>query len=262
VPGVRSRRGLVAWIWVILATAAVAAAIAGGEPARAQDDGHQQQVARGEDIFTRQCASCHSITGGEADAPDLRQVSVPYADLVLRTQRMPPGDRDGRTKGDVRYSDEDREAIVAYLTEQFGLEGEIPEPAEGDPARGREIFATHCAACHGSTGAGGVAGGGAITPNLIGLDGVTLAQAIRVGPFQMPRFSSDQISDEGLGDIAAFMHEVAEEPGTLLGFAELNPVFASAFVFALSIIVLLSCMWITGRVQLFPDRRDDEEEAA
>jgi ubiquinol-cytochrome c reductase cytochrome c subunit len=260
VGGVRTRRALLAWSALLLVAGALALAAA-ARPAGAQDEGHQQRVARGEDIFTRQCASCHSITGGEARAPDLRQVSVPYADLVLRTQRMPPGDPEGRTKGNVRYSDEDREALVTYLTEQFDLEGEVTEPGEGDPARGREIFATHCAACHGSTGAGGVAGGGAITPNLIGLDGLTLAQAIRVGPFQMPRFSPDQISDQGVGDIAAFMDVVAEEPGTLLGFAELNPVFASAFVLALSIVVLLSCMWITGRVQMFPDRRDDEEEA-
>jgi ubiquinol-cytochrome c reductase cytochrome c subunit len=248
----RPARALLAWGLVALAGAALAVAVGA---AGAQEAPDPAAVARGEQIFTAQCAECHGIEGRATEqAPALREVSRAYADLVLRTQRMPPGDPEGQTKGNIVYSDEERAAVVAFMTERFGIEGSIPDPPEGDPARGREVFATNCAACHGSTGAGGVAGAGAFTPNLIGLDEVTLASAIRVGPFQMPRFSEDQISDEELGDIAAFMHEVAEEPGTLLGFGELNPVFASGFVFAMSVIVLLSCMWISGRVALFPTK--------
>jgi ubiquinol-cytochrome c reductase cytochrome c subunit len=254
----RPARALLAWFLVALGAVTLASA-AGG--AGAQEPVDPAAVARGEQIFTAQCAECHGIDGQATEqAPALREVSRAYADLVLRTQRMPPGDPEGQTKGNIRYTDEDRAAVVAFMSERFGIEGEIPDPPEGDPARGREIFATNCAACHGSTGAGGVAGAGAFTPNLIGLDEVTLASAVRVGPFQMPRFSEDQIDDEGLGDIAAFMDEVAEEPGTLLGFGELNPVFASGFVFAMSVIVLLSCMWISGRVALFPSKSGVEPD--
>lgn len=258
-----------AWAsWALLAVAAAGLALA--VPATAQEDGAAAEQVEGDanvgaNLYAQYCAQCHGANGEGVTAPPVTDVSPAYVELTLRTQRMPPGDPDGRSRGAVAFDEEQQAGLVAFMTERWDLEGEVDEVGEGDAARGREIFATNCAACHGSTGAGGIvgggaggggvgAGGGSITPNLVGLDPRIVALATRVGPFQMPRFSSEQIDDQGVSDVAAFLEEVEHEPTTLLGFAELNPVFASGFVFFLALAVLVSCMWIGGRVQMFPTR--------
>jgi ubiquinol-cytochrome c reductase cytochrome c subunit len=49
---------------------------------------------------------------------------------------------------------------------------------------------------------------------------VVIAEAIRVGPFEMPRFSEDQIPDEQAGHIAAFLGEVEEQRRTPVSRSE------------------------------------------
>jgi ubiquinol-cytochrome c reductase cytochrome c subunit len=177
---------------------------------------------------------------------------------VLRTGRMPPGDVAGRTRGPISWSDPDREALMAWMTENLDLEGDTFVPPDGDAARGRDVYAANCAQCHGYTGEGGVAGAGAITPRVAGLDPVVIGQAIRVGPFEMPPFAADQIPDEAVGDVVAYLHVVEAEEGTLVGLVELNPVYMAAFVFLLAVAVILSCVWIAGRVEMFGDPEPDE----
>ncbi len=263
----RRTRPLLGWLCVaaVLAAGAVVAL-----PAVAAEDTltpERRQVA--ETIYANQCATCHGsdgqgrqIPGTDREGPplaDTDEVTVPYVDLTLRVGRMPPPENepfDNRERH-VVVSDEDREALVLYLAEQFDLQGEIPEVGEGDPVRGREIYAANCAQCHGSTGAGGVAGAGAWTPPLVDRDPVTVAEAIRVGPFEMPAFAPEQIDDQGIDDIVAFLRVLAEEHGTPLGLTELNPVFASGFAFLFALVVLLSALWIAGRPTMFPDIEEE-----
>ena len=244
---------------VCLAVAAPAVRAADSPPLT----GEQRQVA--ETIYANQCATCHgaagtggTIPGTDNTAPALAgnpEVTVPYLDLTVRVGRMPPPENDpydNRARNPV-ISDEERVALVAYLAEQFDLEGEIPSPPPGDAARGRAVFAANCAQCHGSTGAGGVAGAGAWTPAVTDYDPVTIAEAIRVGPFEMPKFGEDQISDQEVGDVAAFVAFVDEEHETPLGLLELNPVYASGFAFLFAVVILFSALWIAGRPTHFPD---------
>lgn len=232
----------------------------------------QRQVA--ETIYANQCATCHgasgtggTVPGTTAPAPALAgnaDVTVPYVDLTIRVGRMPPPENepfDNRARNPV-ISDEDRAALVTYMAEQFDLEGEIPVPPPGDAAVGREVYAANCAQCHGSTGAGGVAGAGAWTPAVTSYDPVTIAEAIRVGPFEMPRFGEDQISEQEVGDVAAFLALVNEEHRTPIGLLELNPVYASGFAFLFAVVVLFSAMWIAGRPTHFPEATDEPADDA
>jgi ubiquinol-cytochrome c reductase cytochrome c subunit len=153
-------------------------------------------------------------------------------------------------------------AIVAYVTEEFDLTNDladVTELPEGDPGAGQAVYAANCAACHGSTGAGGVAGGGAWTPAVNIYDTMTITEAIRVGPFQMPAFGEDIITDQDAADIAAFLEEVRSESGTPLGLVELNPVFASGFVALLALAMILSLFWISSKPTWFPDPDGDAE---
>jgi len=269
----RRTRPLLGWLAVVVAMAALVGL--GRSAATAADvelSETQRQVA--ETIYANQCATCHAadgqgrvMPGTDVEAPPLTGdagMTVPYLDLTLRVGRMPPPEHDpfdNRHRA-VAVTDEEREALVAYLADVFDIPGDIPQVPEGDPATGREIYAANCAQCHGSTGAGGVAGAGAWTPPLVDYDAVVIAEAIRVGPFEMPRFAEEQISDEEIGDIAAFLRLVSEEHATPLGLVELNPVFASGFAFLFAVAILFSAMWIAGRPTWFadPDPPGDAEK--
>ena len=253
-------RAWAGWGLVLLLVGVTASVL----PAGAQDTA---TIERGEALFQMHCARCHGgvgqggeVPGGGGEAPPLAgrdDVTAAYVDLTLRTGRMPPvGDPfDNRARA-VTIEGEDSDALLAYMTERLGLEDDIPEPVEGDPAEGLSVYAANCAHCHGSSGEGGVAGAGAYTPPLTQHDAVTIVEAIRVGPFEMPAFSPDQISDEEAAGVAAFLEVVGNDPGTpLLGLVELNPVYAGAFVALLSALLLFSLFYIAGRATWFPDAR-------
>jgi len=250
---------LVAAVALVVAVAlqpdAARAVVASDEPVdevESLDVPREQLVARGAAIYQQSCAQCHGAQGGGSQiAPSLLEIPSTYIDLVLRTNRMPPGDLSpdtgGDTKGDLDLSRQDRLAVVVFTEDVFGLEGEIPEVPEGDATRGLLVWGTHCAACHGAAGQGGVAGGGAFTPRVAGLDPVTIAEAVRVGPFEMPRFSQSVLGAEDIGHVAAFLEYVEEEPGSPVGLTETNPVYLAGLAGLLSLVVLLSCLWIAGR---------------
>lgn len=261
-------RALAAWIGLAAAAALAWLAAGGPSPAAAvQEEAPVVGSARGDTLYGTFCASCHGADGrGRADAnrlaPPLVGMEAARVDLVLRTGRMPPAEPDGSGQGK-EWTDSDREALLSYMTAQFSLEGPLLDPEPGDPAAGREVFATHCAACHGYTGDGGVAGGGALVPRIVGLEPVVIAEAVRVGPFAMPRFAEEQISDEELSDLVGYLEEVAAEHTTPLGLGEVNPVYLSAFAALLALAMILSCLYLAGRVTMFPNAEpptDDEVE--
>lgn len=250
--------------WLVILGVAVTLAVWFGTRATAQEQVPEGDVELGAQLYSQDCAQCHAadgtgtmVPGTNREAPALAddpEVTAAYVDLVLRTGRMPPAaDPFDNQPRNVVYDDAQRAAVVAYTVQQFGLTNDLPEVPEGDAARGQNIYATNCAACHGSTGAGGVAGGGAWTPNVNRYDATTIAEAIRVGPFQMPAFGPDQITDQEVADVAAFMEEVRSEEGTPLGLVELNPVFASGFVALLALVMILSLFWISAKPTWFPD---------
>jgi ubiquinol-cytochrome c reductase cytochrome c subunit len=266
------RRRLSAWFVV---TGALIALVLwwDARDATAQEADQIGDVALGGQLYAQQCAQCHASDGSGAIVPetdrrapalvDRPEMTAAYVDLVIRTGRMPPAaDPFDNQPRDIAFDEEQRNAIVAYTVEQFGLTNDIPEVPEGDAGRGQSVYATNCAACHGATGAGGVAGGGAWTPEVARYDAVTLAEAIRVGPFQMPAFGEDQITDRQVGDVAAFMEEVRHESGTPLGLIELNPVYASGFVALLAVVMILSLFWISSKPTWFPDPEGTAGEPA
>ncbi|HUG83079.1 MAG TPA: cytochrome c, partial [Euzebya sp.] len=191
------------------------------------------------------------------------EITASYIDLVLRTGRMPPAaDPYDNQPRQVAFDEPQRLAIVAYVTQEFDLTNDLADVTglpEGDAGAGQAVYAANCAACHGSTGAGGVAGGGAWTPAVNAYDTTTITEAIRVGPFQMPAFGEDIISDQDAADVGAFVEEVRSESGTPLGLVELNPVFASGFVALFAVVMILSLFWISSKPTWFPDPDSDAE---
>ncbi len=251
-------RAYAGWIAVILGALAIAF-VANG-PADAQEGEElSNPVAFAETSYANVCAECHgdrgaggSVPGTDRRAPALagtEEVTAAYLDLVLRTGRMPPaGDPFDNRAREVFYSDVEREAMVAWVSEAFDLEQDIPDVEEGDIAVGLETFALNCAHCHGNAGAGGTAGSTTWTPRVNHLEPIAVVEAIRVGPFEMPAFATDQLTEEEANAVASYLEAVREERGTpVFGLVELNPVFASGFVALLAILLIGSLLYIGGR---------------
>lgn len=269
----RSVRNLLAWLTLLLGCLGVAMWWSADDVAAQEAEPMTGDVDLGGQLYAQACAQCHASDGGGATVPGTDrtapalsgrpEITASYIDLVLRTGRMPPAaDPYDNQPRQVAFDEPQRLAIVAYVTQEFDLTNDladVTELPEGDAGAGQAVYAANCAACHGSTGAGGVAGGGAWTPAVTAYDTTTITEAIRVGPFQMPAFGEDIISDQDAADVGAFVEEVRSESGTPLGLVELNPVFASGFVALLAVVMILSLFWISSKPTWFPDPDSDAE---
>lgn len=92
-------------------------------------------------------------------------------------------------------------AVVAALVSACSAGGSPPPAPAGDAqlAQGREVYADHCARCHGSGGAGGAG------PRLAGTE-IDLG-VVRSGRRGMPAFGQ-RLSDEELDAVAAYVVHV------------------------------------------------------
>jgi ubiquinol-cytochrome c reductase cytochrome c subunit len=173
-------------------------------------EAQRQQIARGQSLFLDGCSSCHGDDGkGKRNiAPSLEGAGAAAADFYLSTGRMPLANpTDQPTRAEPAYNRRDIDALVAYV----GSLGKGPAIPHVDISMGRintglSAFTLHCAGCHQVGGAGGIVTG-AIAPPLNTLD-VTptqVAEAIRIGPYLMPSFNANQISDADINDIARYV---------------------------------------------------------
>jgi ubiquinol-cytochrome c reductase cytochrome c subunit len=116
------------------------------------------------------------------------------------------------------FSDSQIRALVDYVA-SLGAGPAIPDVqvAGADLAQGRDLFITSCAACHGAGASGDSVGRGFVAPPLLGIDPVTVGEAIRTGPGAMPIFGPGQISDAELDSIAAYLIYLRDDaaPGGL-----------------------------------------------
>lgn len=268
----RSVRNLLSWSALLLGCLGIALWWSADGVAAQEPEPTTGDVDLGGQLYAQACAQCHASDGGGATVPGTDrtapalsgrpQITAAYVDLVLRTGRMPPAaDPYDNQPREVAYDDAQRLAIVSYVTQEFGLADDLADVTalpEGDAGNGQAVYAANCAACHGSTGAGGVAGGGAWTPTVTGYEPETIAEAIRIGPFQMPAFGDGTITDQQVADVGAFLEEVSAESGTPLGLVELNPVFASGFVALLAVAMILSLLWISSKPTWFPDPEGED----
>lgn len=223
--------------FVVLALVVVATR-AWGPDGSAAEAATEDELARGAALFQRDCAACHGTRaqGRPGDTPSagppIDEVSVVLVDVMLRTGRMPIPAMELGVRTD-RLAPEDREALVAWMHEHFDLPGELPTPGQGQASRGLDPFVEHCAACHGAGGDGGVAGGGTTVPAIRGADPMTIAEAVRVGPVEMPAFSEALVDDATLDDIIAYLQAADSGPRSLLGIRSVDEVATAAAVLVL-----------------------------
>jgi ubiquinol-cytochrome c reductase cytochrome c subunit len=205
----------------------------------------------GVDLYGANCIECHGPNGeGIAQrGPSLRGVGARAADFYLRTGYMPLGNpQDQPRRSRVEFSRRELAQLVAYVA-SFGGGPRIPrpDPASGNLAEGQELFTEHCAGCHQVVIQGGYVTN-AVAPPLRDATPVEIAEAARVGPYLMPRFSEKQISDDQLNSIVRYV-QYAKHPDDRGGWAlgHVGPVPEGLVAWFIAIVVLIATCAVIGQ---------------
>jgi ubiquinol-cytochrome c reductase cytochrome c subunit len=104
----------------------------------------------------------------------------------------------------LEYTAAQRHALVAYVGSLGGPPIPAVDPAAGDARLGRQLFADSCAGCHAITARGGVVPGG-IAPALGEATPTQIAEAVRIGPYLMPRFGPSRLDRHELDSVAGYV---------------------------------------------------------
>ena len=250
---------------VILAALALAPSAAAGPPragiTHVRVPPGTSRVEYGRQLFAANCASCHGPVGqgvltpaqGSGDVkglgPSLHGVGALAADFYLRTGYMPLANPHTQPRREpVLFSEQEIGALVAYVA-SLGGGPAIPSPhtSSGNLAAGLKLFTEHCAGCHQVVAEGGYVTG-AVAPPLEDATPVQIAEAVRIGPYLMPRFSKKQISDAQLNSIVRYV-QYAKHPHDPGGWAigHVGPVPEGLVTWFIGIAAVVVTCLVIGR---------------
>lgn len=221
---------------------------------------HKPNLNLGKTLFDETCASCHgSAAQGSAVAPSLQGLGAGTIDLWLSSGWMPlatPSVQPARKPP--KYDPAQNVDIAQYVASLSNYQGfAIPKVnlKGANVANGFSVFAEICAACHTITGAGDALSGGIIAPSLHDVSKTQIAEAVRTGPGNMPRFGRGVISNAQLSDVIAYVTRNIEHPTNPggLGLGGVGPV-AEGFVglFIGVGLCVLAAFWIGDRTPRGP----------
>ncbi|HEX8855322.1 MAG TPA: c-type cytochrome [Thermoleophilaceae bacterium] len=162
----------------------------------------------GRALFVDGCSSCHGLDarGIKGTAPSLVGVGPGPVDFYLRTGRMPLADpRDQPQRGRPIYQASEISAIASYVASLGGSQ-QLPRanPAAGSLSQGFSLFTEHCAGCHQVVAQGGLTIEAQV-PSLQKSKPTDIAEAVRMGPYLMPKFPPSQINQHQLDSIARYV---------------------------------------------------------
>lgn len=207
-------------------------------PSRAQEDQDPALVQQGNELYGNHCSQCHGGNGlgngqpGESDyGPPLINVGAASVNFMVASGRMPSDNSNSPLqRREAQFDSTQRAALVAYITQldvpanlspEEREELEIPErpgapiPKLGDldnadQATGRALFTSNCAACHGPTAQGIAVGQKDVSSNLADVPPLQVAEAIRTGPGVMPVFGPDNLDQQQLEAVVAWVQYLPE----------------------------------------------------
>jgi ubiquinol-cytochrome c reductase cytochrome c subunit len=203
-------------------------------------------VSHGRALYDETCSSCHALDlhGVPGRGPALLGVGPGPVDFFLSTGGMPLSDphqqpdipqRPAFARGDI-------DAITAYVASFGGPAAPTADPARGDLGTGYDQFTLNCAGCHQVAARGGILVG-AWVPNLLHVSAQQIAEAVRMGPYAMPRFDARQIDQRQLDSLARYALYV-QHPANLGGWGIYNigpiPEGIVAWLLALAALVIVA----------------------
>ena len=222
------------------------------------DGGDEDLLARGAELYTTGCSSCHGPDGRGEHAPDgsvrgpsLGSAGEATAYYYLATGRMPLANSEEQPqRKPPAYDPDEIDALVAYVA-SLGTGPELPDvDVEGaDLAEGGQIFRANCQACHSASGSGGALSYGRAAPRLASATPREIGAAVRSGPGQMPVFGPDTITQTQLNDLAAYVRYLRhpDDPGGL-PIGRTGPIPEGFVAWLIGMVVLLALVaWIGTR---------------
>jgi ubiquinol-cytochrome c reductase cytochrome c subunit len=219
-------------------------------------------AAAGKLLFDQTCASCHgsdangvSPSGSATIGPNLQGVGTATVDFWVTTGRMPATDVAAveAERKPPKLTNLQALEVAAYINSLDPSVPAVPTPhLEGaNVANGASLFALNCAACHTITGAGDALAFGTNAPSLQDkkVTAQQVAEAVRIGPANMPRFSGN-LSDRQVRDIVAYVTTYIQHPTNPggAGLGGVGPVAEGFIALLLGVGGLaLICFWIGER---------------
>jgi ubiquinol-cytochrome c reductase cytochrome c subunit len=225
-------------------------------------------VTQGKNLYGHFCSSCHGANGMGIETPrqigaaalrdqtvqngigpSLRGVGAQAADFYLRTGYMPlahTGEQPHRTR--VLLEEQQIKQLTAYVASLApGPAIPDPQPSLGNLSQGQHLFTDHCGGCHQIAAAGGYVTG-AVPPSLRHASAVQVAEAVRIGPSVMPRFSRKAISDRELDSIIAYV-QFTKHPADPGGWAigRIGPVPEGLVTWFIALAALVAICVVIGR---------------
>ena len=94
--------------------------------------------------------------------------------------------------------------LIDYVASFGGPAIPTVTPRQGSLSKGQSLFALNCAGCHTIQGSGGIVTG-AVVPSLNVATPRQIAEAIRIGPYVMPRFGAGELSNADIDSIARYV---------------------------------------------------------
>ncbi|MGH9101726.1 MAG: cytochrome bc1 complex diheme cytochrome c subunit [Acidimicrobiales bacterium] len=214
-------------------------------------DHSAKQVSTGRGLFIENCSTCHGVDAqGSSRAPNLVGLGAATVDFWLATGRMPLAYPTPQAQSKPPLFDaSQRHAIVSYVT-SLGAGGPgIPNLNLGgaNVATGQNLFSLNCAGCHTITGSGDALANGYYAPSLLAATAPEIAEAMRTGPGNMPRFGVHQLSPQQVDDVVAYVRQYIQHPVDRggLGLGHVGPVAEGFVGLILGVGVLcLAAYWI------------------
>ncbi len=226
------------------------------------------EATAGKHLYGQYCLSCHGESGAgvpqptsigagplraqtvqQAVGPSLRGVGALAADFYVRTGYMPlqrVGTQPRRSRIDL--NDAQIRELTAYVASLGkGPAVPTPHPESGNLSQGQQLFTEHCAGCHQIAAAGGLVTG-AIPPSLSDATPTQIAEAVRIGPYVMPRFTEKALSDHELDSVIRYVQyaKAPEDPGGW-PLGHLGPIPEGLVTWFVSAAALVAVCLLIGR---------------
>ena len=211
----------------------------------------------GDVLFQENCASCHGPDAlGSVRAPNLVALGGATVDFWVSTGRMPLANTAQQAaRKPVRFTHLQIQQIVAYVTSLAprvvsGPAIPIVHLATTNLSTGNELFVLNCASCHTITGAGDALADGFYAPSLHRATATQIAEAVRTGPGNMPRFSTGALSDQQVADIVSYVKGTIQHPDNAGGLATggIGPVAEGFIALLIGVgLCMLMAFWIGDR---------------
>jgi len=222
----------------------------------------QSFVSAGHLLFLQTCSSCHGNDANGVDpqgqatiGPNLQGVGAATVDFWVSTGRMPAADVKAveAERRQTRLTPLQALELAAWVNSLDSAVPAVPNPhlAGANQSAGQDLFSLNCAACHTIEGSGDALAFGTNAPSLQvrSITAQQVAEAIRTGPANMPRFSGN-LTDQQVSDIVSYVTGRLQHPTNPGGFGlgGVGPV-AEGFVALLIGVggLVLICFWIGER---------------